>query len=240
MHTYKIPTTFPIQSISKEDKASSILRRICVQPPYFNLKNLYLEGRCLSASATAEMHIPFEVGPMTATELGRHAAINGSSLLALLQKDDQKRYYLANHAEYHSERQDALFGTPIKFQSRIIDSSKRQAKVSNKATVNGRSFAELIVSYSILTESAFQRLFSAYQQAALSTANPYTKLIQESFKKTNHLAEQRFVVPASACVGHFKNYPALPIAILVGQLSYLAGQILGKPYWFKQCSVDAK
>jgi hypothetical protein len=39
-------------------------------------------------------------------------------------------------------------------------------------------------------------------------------------------AEQTFTVPEAACAGHFDGYPALPVAVLMGQLSYLAGQLV--------------
>ena len=46
-------------------------------------------------------------------------------------------------------------------------------------------------------------------------------------------------LPVGACVGHFDGYPALPVAVLMGQLSYLAGRLHDVPYRVVRGEVEA-
>lgn len=216
-----------------------LLQRICVRPPYFALENIALEGERFSASARAETPIALEPAPMSASELGRHAAISGLSLIALLQKDDDRRYYLAQKAECDYFKNEAEFGDLVRFEAKPLDVDKRAARVSVSASVNGKAIAHFTISYTILTERTFERLFARYQKPTYLSPSPYTKLLSETFERGDTWAETKVTIPAWACVGHFDNYPALPVAMLMSQLSYLAGQVIGRPYFVPKGLVEA-
>lgn len=216
-----------------------LLQRICVRPPYFALENISLEGERFTAYARAETPIALEPGVMSAAELGRHAAISGLSLIALLQKDDDRRYYLAQKAECDYFKSEAEFGSLVRFDVKPIEIDKRAARVSVSATINGESIAHFSINYTILTERTFERLFARFQKPTYPAPSPYAKLLSETFERGETWAETTVTVPAWACVGHFDNYPALPVAMLMSQLSYLAGQVIGRPYFVPKGLVEA-
>lgn len=239
MYTYKAlqtPTQLPVKS---QNLLSKILNRIAVQPPYFILENLSFEGNYLSASVKAETKLTLETNPMTGIEIGRHSAILGTALLALLQKDNQRRYYLANKAESNAQKNSIPFGAPVQFQAKKVELTKKHAKVFVSSTAYDQHLANLTISYTILTEHLFQRLFHFYKQETPVVISPYKKVLKESFEYGDDWAELNLVISKSACTGHFQNYPVIPVAKLMGQLSYMAGQVFGKPYWYKRGIVEA-
>lgn len=214
--------------------APELLARIGVRPPYFALYDLALEGLEFRATADAESPAYLERGPMPAAELGRHAAIAGLCHAALQQSDDRRRYFLARRAECRYLPNPAPYGTPVRFASRIVELDKRACRAAVTAEAAGAPLAAFEVDYTILTESAFQRLFRSRSRPTPDVPSPYGALLVEAWDGAAGRAEQVVcAVPVPACVGHFDGYPALPVAVLMGQLSYLAGRLYGdspRPY----------
>jgi hypothetical protein len=214
--------------------APELLARIGVRPPYFALYDLALEGLEFRATAEAESPAYLEHGPMPAAELGRHAAIAGLCHAAARQSDDRRRYFLANRAECRYLPSPAPYGTPVRFASRIVELTKRTCRAAVTAEAAGAPLAAFEVDYTILTESAFQRLFRSRARPTPDAPSPYGALLVEAGDGAADGSADRAEqvvgeVPASACVGHFDGYPALPVAVLMGQLSYLAGRLYGDP-----------
>ena len=214
--------------------------RICVRPPYYALHDLVLEGLDLHATAIAESPSFGEVGPMPAAELGRHAAIVGLSAAAMRQEDDKRRYYLARKAICRYTPNDAPYGTPVRFVGRTLDLDKRTSRAAVSATAGDATLASFEVDYTILTESAFERLFRVNAKPTPNAASPYGTLLTNAFSGTSDSVEQIVAgVPVTACAGHFDGYPALPVAVLMGQLSYLAGRLHGGRYRVVRGEVEA-
>lgn len=217
-----------------------LLTRICVRPPYFALSDVSLQGLELHATAGAESPAYLEIGAMPAAELGRHAAIVGLTLAAAQQADDKRRYYLARRAECRYTANRAPYGTPVRFVGRLLSLDKRSARAAITATAGGHDLASFEVDYTVLTESAFERLFRVRAQRTPFDHSPYGSLLTTAWSGTSDLAEQVVdALPISACVGHFDGYPALPVAVLMGQLSYLAGRLHAQPYRVVRGEVDA-
>lgn len=220
-----------------------VLDRIGVSSPYFALQDMALEGRYFAATATAEAPPYLERGPMTAAEVGRHAAIAGLCHAALSQTDDRRRYYLAQRAECRYFPNQAPYGTPVRLQTEVRELTKRQTQVTVKATATKQPFAELDISYTILTEATFQRLFKSKTYPTQNAGSPYRNLLQTSYQRGDDWAEQSIAdIPVTACAGHFNDYPALPVAVLMGQLAYLAGQIVAdepRPFRVRRGLIEA-
>jgi len=211
--------------------AEQVLERISVRPPYFTLEDLALEGTYFEATARAEAPLYLEQGPMTAAEAGRHAALAGSCNIAMAQRDNKRRFYLAKEALCRYTVNSAPYGSPVNFKSSITLFDKRQAATHVLAEAGGHPLAEFDISYTILMETTFERLFKRKAHPTPEVASPYGKLLIESCDQGPDWAEQRLeVIPVHACPGHFQNFPALPVAVLMGQLSYLAGRIAGNPF----------
>ena len=211
-----------------EPAAPDVTRRVCVRPPYLVLRDLTFAGERLSAVALAESPAHTEVGPMPAAEIGRHAAIAGLLNAAALQGDERRRYYLAREALCAYQANDAPYGAPVTFQSDVLELDKRTCRARVRAEAGGAELATIELTYAILTEAAFERLFRRYARPTPPAASPYGALLTEAYERGDDWAEQ--VVPAldpSRCVGHFDGFPALPVAQLMGQLAYLAGRLVG-------------
>lgn len=223
----------------------ALLKRICVRPPYFALGNIRFSNTTTTLEATAWAETPsgLELGPMSGAEMGRHAAIAGLCLVALLQKDDRRRYYLARQAECVAHGNDAPFGSPVHFRASLSGVGKRHARAVVTAETEHHPLITFDIGYTILTEETFQRLFSMYRTETSSRFDAYNALLPGHLTRGDDWAEYRVEqVPTSACAGHFENYPALPISVLMGQLMRLAGQILAEtpvPYQGVHASTEA-
>jgi len=211
-----------------------------VRPPYFALTDISAAGVELQATTVAESPAFQERGPMPAAELGRHAAIVGLSIAAFQQDDEDRRYYLARRAECLYQPNPAPYGTPVRFTGHLLDLDKRKARAAIIATASGAPLASFEVDYTVLTDSAFQRLFRIRSRLTPHTPSPYGSLLSTAWHGTTEYAEQVVEeLPTSACVGHFDGYPALPVAVLMGQLSYLAGRLHDVPYRVVRGQVEA-
>ena len=229
-----------IQSTTEAVVAPNLLQRFGVRPPYFALTNMEVAGLELRATAVAESPAFLETGPMPAAELGRHAAIVGLVAAAAQQSDDRRRYYLARRALCRYATNDAPYGAPVRFHGRILELDKRGARAAVDATANGAPLASFEVDYTVLTDSAFERLFRTKGKPTPSAPSPYGSLLTTSWHGTTDMAEQVVEsLPVGACVGHFDGYPALPVAVLMGQLSYLAGRLHEVPYRVVRGEVEA-
>jgi hypothetical protein len=221
-----IGTLAPFAPPLPSTDARAALGRICVRPPYFALRDPTRVGARLEATVVAEAPPFLEVGPMTAAELGRHAAIAGLLHAATEQADDGRRYYLARQASCRYRPSDARYGTPVRLHSSVAELGKRDARVRVEASVAGAPLASFELRYAILPEAAFERLFRTRARPTPAAANPYGRLLATDYRRDGDAVEQVIDgLPVEACVGHFDGHPAMPVAVLMGQLSYLAGQL---------------
>ncbi len=218
-----------------------VLARICVRPPYFALTDLRLEGTALHARAKAEAPAFRERAPMTGAEIGRHAAIAGSCVLALQQRDDRRRYYLARDAECDFVPNAAPYGSVVDLAARVVELGKRNAIATIDLSAGGAPLARLSVTYAILQEPTFERLFLARRRAPSAGPSPYDRLIETHAQVGDEEAVTVVpAIPAESCRGHFEDYPALPVAALMGQLTYLAGLLAPQPFRVRRGLVRAQ
>jgi hypothetical protein len=116
----------------------------------------------------------------------------------------------------------------VELTSRIVELTKRACNASVEVSAGGDPLAEFDVRYTILTEPAFERLFRSKAQPTPPAPSPYGRVLERAFRRDGDVVEQEIPnLPAHACAGHFAGYPALPVAVVMGQLSYLAGQLFG-------------
>lgn len=234
---------WPQVPLSREDVVlpPEMAARICVRPPYFALSEVSLAGLELHATAVAESPAFSEACAMPAAELGRHAAIVGLTLAACHQTDDRRRYYLARRADCSYTANEAPYGAPVRFTGRLVDLDKRSTRSVVAATVGGEPLASFEITYTVLTEPAFERLFRVYRRVTPAAPSPYGALLTTAWECLDAQSAQQIVpqLPVEACVGHFDGYPALPVAVLMGQLSYLAGRLHGVPYRVVRGEVEA-
>ena len=205
---------------------AAALRRICVRPPYFALQDGAREGRFLHATAVAESPPFLERGPMPAAEVGRHAAIAGLLHAALEQRDDARRYYLAREATCVYVPNPSSYGAPVSFRTEVLDLDRRSAHVRTEAHTDEGPLAQIELRYAILTEPAFERLFRHRAMKTFATPSPFGRLLTEAYEHHGDIVSQTIPsIPVASCTGHFDGFPAMPVAVLMGQLAFLAGRL---------------
>ncbi len=198
--------------------AARLLGRICVSAPYFALKSpSYAHGQ-FQASAEADLPLGPEAGPMGSAELSRHAAIAGLCCAALAQNDDRRRFYLAQRAEYTSFQAAAPYGSRVTFTAQLRSLDKRTARANVAAKVGETPVALLEVDYTILTEYAFERLFRTRRRPTPPQIRMNVQLSGVVTVEHDRAWLEVPEIPEATCAGHFTDYPALPVALLVGQL----------------------
>lgn len=224
-------------------EAADLLRRICVRAPYFALQNLRWRAGEFLATAVADRTPTAEAGPMHACEISRHAAICGLSAVALGFDDDDRRYYLAQDATYTGHVNTAPYGSVVAFAAVVLERNKRQAVAEITVTAGGQALAQLRVTYTILSEASFTRLFRSKhvpEFAGLSLSRmpepPSGAIVVDGQKATLTLER----VPMEACAGHFEHYPAMPVAVLMGQLGLVAAAHYGEPYRVAAATMSAQ
>ncbi|MEN8121727.1 MAG: hypothetical protein ABFS35_15355 [Bacteroidota bacterium] len=209
-----------------------ILNKISVKPPYFALSNMVMEtNETLSAMVPVEQPMGNEYGIISAAEAGRHMAILGSCALSIKNPNPGRHYYLAVGAKVKKisnlDETGVLFG-----KANVVHLDKRNGIVSTKLfTENGQLLFIIEVTYKIMQHNLFEKLFIQNKQN-----EPFIPIYNSPYQKDHPLSEPIFTnnilktslgpLQPNECQGHFQNFPAVPVAILMHSLSKAAGQLL--------------
>lgn len=171
-------------------------------------------------------------------ELSRHSAIAGLCAVAMRQRDAQRRYYLATKATFTGYPSGAPYGSTLQFAARVTEFGKRNAKASITASHQGETVATLEVEYTILNTLVFERLHAFRRQPT-----PYTHLepvlIQTIEWHGNTGVAYLPALPVAMCAGHFDNYPAAPVALLMDQLAQIAERFVQRPSYIAWGEIEA-
>lgn len=235
---------------SRKGRNLDLLSLIEVREPYYALNQLALtNGGHVSARVYAEQPRGYELGALAAAEAGRHLAIAGSCACASVQSKSGKHFYLANRA--HLKRQSTprtyeMDGLQVEANAVRLDTREAQAACTLRDG-NGHSLYTLDVTYAVMQERVFQRLFSAHRRDLRGderdhseVADSFTHLRRNPYLQPfpltplrvdrEHAVAQLDDLPADLCAGHFPMYPAMPVALLMYGLSSLSGEVLRARY----------
>lgn len=232
---------------------AQICRRIAVERPYFAFNELLVGGRGeILGDVQREHPLGYEYSPLSAAEIGRHLAILGSCAAAAT-SDDTRLYYLATYAEYQRiglARPGLAENAQFRGTARIAERTART--LSAKMTVqvgDSAPFVSLFVQYRILSEALFRRLFAhlAVPDDHACIESPYAHPIPLSWSEPNGsaiVARNGGLSPRS-CAGHFRDYPAWPVAIIVSCMLRTVEKLLHHilqspvPWCMDSCTVEA-
>lgn len=217
---------------------NALLARICVRPPYFALQNTQLEDGLFVAEARAELPQGLALGPMRPGDLSRHGAIAGLCALAIQQKDDQRRYYLATDATFTGYLSQAPYGSLLRFEAEVVELGKRNAKALITAFAQQERIATLEVEYSILSTLLFERL-NAHRRQPTSQAALEPLTVKDIEWRGNTGVYRIPALPVEMCAGHFDNFPAAPVALLMDQLAQIAERFVDRPSYIASGQVSA-
>jgi 3-hydroxymyristoyl/3-hydroxydecanoyl-(acyl carrier protein) dehydratase len=251
--------TLPASVVSDAETTSAVHRVVIpsnpldlieVRAPYCALRDVQIArpGR-VSASVLVEQAVDLELGDIAAAEAGRHMAILGSVACASEHRDRMRRlYYLAERAVLSSPEvlPMPVASAPLQLEAECLQSTQRQARANCEIRrADGIALFGLGVTYKLVPEKIFQRLFGGYRvdmRGAGRTDSPVTERVRQQRRNpfrqrleltTIALDAKRIRaelpnIPAEACAGHFPLYPAVPVAVLMEAFSNAGGALLRK------------
>lgn len=209
---------------------AAVLSRICVRPPYFALEHTRLEGETFVAEARAELPQGLALGPMRPGELSRHGAIAGLCALALQQRDDARRYYLATEATFTGYPSAAPYGSPLRFEAAVLELGKRDAQALVTAYARDERVVTLEVGYSVLSATLFERLNAPRRRPTVTGVGVFAPLpVQEIVWHADTGTLRVPALPEGLCAGHFDGFSTAPVALLMDQLAGLGEAFVGRP-----------
>jgi 3-hydroxymyristoyl/3-hydroxydecanoyl-(acyl carrier protein) dehydratase len=206
---------------------------ICVRDPYFAFQTFEVQSQTVLTTVAPEHPLGDEIGPIAAAEAGRHLAILGSCAAALENPTRARHYYLAREA--YIERTAAAVPATLAVlgcSAKASFSDKRNASAQCVLLAQDTPLFSLDVSYSVLSESLFQRFYGQHEVAPdtvtpLVKANPYRSstplhVLQADDRR---LLASMGVITKDMCAGHFQRFPCMPVAALMHCLSRAAGAL---------------
>lgn len=256
IHSLLKPDLTQVKLFPEKQVDEDLFKLIDIKKPYFALEDVVsLSLDTVSARIPVQQPLGRELGPISTAEVGRHLAILGVCSCALLNPSKRRHYYLAHQARYErvgdipytTPQADYLFGNAV-----CTSIDKRSASTATLLTnANNQVIAKLQVFYHVIPDILFERLYKNNHIANpdFSMENPY-KLKHELYETDvigNTMTATMGVIPEYYCAGHFPNYPALPVAILIYSLlsltSEMVAHISGNPdqkVSIKDCSLSAE
>ena len=209
-------------------------QNLCTSPPYFALHGLTSTPQGVQATVPVDYARHPELTPISAAEAGRHLAILGSC--AVNQIQDTPIYCLAQRAILHLN--------PWHLSSAPPSSSPRFRAVAKATAVAPKIYhaqADLLdashtaifsldVHFMAIPKRVFERLFAHRHILSIGSPieNPYRHPIWVEPRVMQADFFQGVLGPIlpTQCWGHFHNFPALPVAILMANLCHSAGLLL--------------
>ncbi|MFD0153855.1 hypothetical protein ACFVID_31280 [Streptomyces sp. NPDC127132] len=194
---------------------------ICVEPPYFALRDLRREA---PGEVTAEIAVEADGGrqatPIGISEIGRHLAIAGLCAAATVNPREGRHFYLARAAKGSWHAPAAPQGAPaadgLTGRASAFFASPRRAVAATRLTDrDGTLLATLDVEYDVLPQPVFDRLLGDRVPDAPVTVNPYSlPMPLEGLEVRGGRGSATLTVTPEMCPGHFAGHPVLPVATL--------------------------
>lgn len=224
---------FSIQEVienSQELNIKEILAKICVSPPYFAFKKIYKYQEYIIAPIVAEQFGHKEKNKISIVESGRHIAILGSVANSI--QTTEKHYYLAQNAvmnHYKIDHENDLYI--------VIKNYGGKQKIVKAEGFIINNYSEIIydlsVDYLKIKKNVFCKLFKSFfnDTPINKNINPYCNipnLNQNYVIKDNKLEVSLNKFSAQNFVGHFDNYPMLPISVSCYLMTHYAGTLFRK------------
>jgi hypothetical protein len=206
---------------------AKLLARVGVAAPYFALEDCVFDGAELRARAATETDPGAELGTASAAELARHALVAGAGCLALGRPNDARAYYLASSIDGTFFTGSAPFGTPVHYSAIATAEGPVGGAAQIEARLERELVARLRVTYAVVEETLFARLFAARRTTLFGDTSSYASYTPfAACRHDGDTASARLAIDPRACHGHFHGFPTLPATTLLGQLVRLASRLV--------------
>lgn len=215
-----------------KDLTYDILDLIGVEPPYFTLAHIYPKKEHLYANIEFEQSSSYEQDAICAAEVGRHLAILGACYSAHTYSQTSRGMYLAQKAILHRLTQnnispnDSYYGTA---NGTKISNKNYQATCYLYSNNNSDPLYLLEITYLRVSYSSFFKLFGSHiYDGPINKNFRYSILIpiEHVVVDDNMFMADISHVSPDFCLGHFNKIYALPISILMYNLSLLSSLLV--------------
>jgi len=211
------------------DLATAFLARICVQPPYFALEDVTLDGELVEAFARPAAPSDCEDHVVNLLDAARHLAILGSCAASLRCPIPGKVYYplVKMHVPESHGRRPSLAGgqgeplARVKLRARCTEFDLRSSRATAETELldlQGNSLVALVVVYHVIPQEQFAVLFrsraeATYEQSGIDPYVSWRTLPKIEHKDGVASVNLGKVLPEN-CLGHFVGYPAFPVSVM--------------------------
>lgn len=206
----------------------TILDRSGVQPPYWAFKRVSGGADGVTASFIPEHQMEDEIGPALSLRRKRGDISpfwDPAQPHPLLMRDASITWLLRPHSLVRSA------GSELEATAEIVNLDRRQLKASAVLSAGVPIFT-LDCTYKILTAALFEKFYGGRRHCGnlIVTESPYRMPIPfgDLTELPGGLATTCGPVDENACAGHFPNFAAWPVAVVMHSLSRLAGRALQK------------
>lgn len=207
---------------------NELLELIDINPPYFAYDQVTkAEDGSIFAKVPIQQPLGSELGPISAAEASRHLAILGVCACALTNPIKKRHYYLAYKGIYERVAEPKTENATLYARAECISVDRKKGEaITELHDEYGTTLVVLRVFYHVILDSTFERLYknNFIAQPDFKLENPY--LYMHGFKSEtvyeNEIACSMGNIPEYYCAGHFPQFPALPVAILVYNLFHMA------------------
>ncbi len=199
-----------------------------VTEPYYALEDLSIDDEgVLKADVQKQLDCAHEEKGMSYSEAGRHLAILGSLALANSNPVKEKHYYLATKAfvkRVYQKPYDEI--DHVGFMKTILFNRKKGVANGHLKTKSGKLVYTITVEYQVLSNRLFERMFKQHKQDTpfVEGFNPYRDSIPlfDLLTSKESCTATLGTINKDVCVGHFEDYPALPVARIAQVLTSIA------------------
>lgn len=215
--------------LDRDPDRDQTLDRISVRPPYYDLADVTEVGDGMVTAQVPMAPPPTpETGTVEAAQAARHLAILGSYAAALKRGDDARHHYLATRAHFSRvSSAPAVADEPLRADAVGSWIDRRTARAMAKlSTAEGRALHLLDVKYTVLTPKMFDRLNPPLNDHELMAAAKATEVGFDLASSPAGVTVDCGPIPLSVCAGHFPDYPAAPVAIVMGHLCRAAADAM--------------
>lgn len=225
-----------------KDLREFFLNTICVREPYFDLDNVQHNDQTSQLSATARFTEigEFESLPFALAEAARHMAILGSCAVRFDTGGEGRIYYPVKEARLlyvnDSVQQVDTERCRILANTDHIDTSGSTARA--RASVideNNEVLCEMEVSYHVIPEPEFNHIFAEHFSYTDRNIDPDAYLEWENLSEKPFARESENLwtmnmgeIRPEQCQGHFVDYPAYPVSIMLRHANDFVGRILNQ------------
>lgn len=209
---------------------------ISVRPPYFALDGVHEFEGAIRAKIPCQEKSSAEVGPISAAEAFRHMAVLGSYAASLFNEQKGRHCYLEKRGEIQCFNYLAGRETLVaEARGRVISKQEAIATIELSTEKSGDLVFSAEIYYQVIPIEMFERIYGERRTGFEPTPNegsivagPYPMYKKRYSDDARKLSATIGRIKPEYCLGHFDQYPCLPIAFALSTMAKASGDFLAR------------